>query len=117
MNWKIKTHPAFDEEFERFSESVQDQVLRRAFLLQEYGPHLGRPYVDRLKGSKHVNMKELRLDVEGGVWRVAFAFDPEREAILLVAADKAGQDQKRFYKDLIKKADKRFTQHLRGLQK
>jgi hypothetical protein len=53
-------------------------------------------------------MKELRFDADNGVWRVAFAFDPKRRAILLVAGDKAGATQKRFYKQLIQKADKRF---------
>lgn len=60
-------------------------------------------------------MKELRCDADGGVWRVAFAFDPERKAILLVAGDKSGANEKRFYKRLIAKADKRFEQHLASL--
>jgi hypothetical protein len=73
--------------------------------------------VDTLKGSKHANMKELRFDAGGGVWRVAFAFDPRRHGILLVAADKSGVSQDRFYKQLIAKADKRFAAHLEGLKK
>ncbi|WP_404787819.1 type II toxin-antitoxin system RelE/ParE family toxin [Altericista sp. CCNU0014] len=52
-----------------------------------------------------------------GVWRVAFAFDPERCAILLVAGDKSGGSQKRFYKQLIEKADRRFESHLTRLRK
>jgi hypothetical protein len=64
--------------------------LAAATILAEYGPLLGRPYVDTLKGSKHANMKELRFDAAGEIWRVAFAFDPRRQAILLVAGDKAG---------------------------
>ena len=61
-------------------------------------------------------MKELRFKAAGGVWRVAFAFDPERQAILLVAGDKAGVAQKRFYKGLITRADDRFTGHLKALK-
>lgn len=57
-------------------------------------------------------MKELRCDADGGVWRIAFAFDSERKAVLLVAGDKAGANEKRFYKRLIAKADKRFERHL-----
>lgn len=57
-------------------------------------------------------MKELRFDADGGVWRVAFAFDPERKAILLVAGDKSGGSEKRFYRSLIAKADKRYRAHL-----
>jgi hypothetical protein len=59
-------------------------------------------------------MKELRFNADDGVWRVAFAFDPERQAILLVAGDKAGVAQKRFYKGLIARADKRFDEYLAG---
>lgn len=62
------------------------------------------------------NMKELRFDADDGVWRVAFAFDPERKAIVLVAGDKAGVAQKRFYKALIAKADARFAEHLETLK-
>ncbi|TAE34443.1 MAG: hypothetical protein EAY65_02120 [Alphaproteobacteria bacterium] len=62
-------------------------------------------------------MKELRFDADKGVWRVAFAFDPKRNAILLVAGDKSGANQKKFYKLLIKKADERFAQHLEILSK
>jgi hypothetical protein len=58
-------------------------------------------------------MKELRFDAEDGVWRVAFAFDPKRNAILLVAGDKAGVSEKMFYKRLIAKADERFEAHLK----
>lgn len=58
------------------------------------------------------NMKELRFSADNGVWRVAFAFDPARKGIVLVAGDKAGVAQKRFYKALIAKADARFTDHL-----
>jgi hypothetical protein len=59
-------------------------------MLEQFGPHLGRPHVDTLQGSRHSNMKELRFTAADGVWRVAFAFDPERHAILLVAGDKSG---------------------------
>jgi hypothetical protein len=86
-------------------------------LLQEFGPQLGRPRVDPLKDSKHANMKELRFDAADGVWRVAFAFDVKRAAILLVAGDKSGTSQTRFYRELIRKADERFDAHLDRLKK
>ena len=60
-------------------------------------------------------MKELRFDAADGVWRVAFAFDPARAAMLLVAGDKSGVSQKRFYRSLIERADRRFDQHLASL--
>lgn len=78
---------------------------------------MGRPTVDTLKGSKHSNMKELRFAWSGEVWRVAFAFDSARQAILLVGGDKGGADQRRFYQRLIAKADVRFDSHLATLAK
>ena len=117
MGWEVIFHADFDQEFEELAEQVQDEFLAVAGLLAEIGPTLGRPRVDTLNGSKHANMKELRFDADNGVWRVAFAFDPERNAILLVAGDKSGGSEKRFYKQLIRKADMRFSLHLAELQK
>jgi hypothetical protein len=116
MKWEVEFHEKFEPEFEAVSEVVQDELLAKAVLLADFGPELGRPHVDTLNGSVHRNMKELRFDAADGVWRVAFAFDPRRRAILLVAGDKAGTSQKRFYKILIKKADERFNQHLKQLK-
>ena len=62
-------------------------------------------------------MKELRFDAADGVWRVAFAFDPKRQAILLVGRDKSGGSEKRFYRQLIKKADARFDEHIARVEK
>lgn len=70
-----------------FEREVQTQLLAVAKLLGEFGPQLGRPYADTLNGSKHANMKEMRFSAADGEWRAAFAFDPERKAILLVAGD------------------------------
>jgi hypothetical protein len=62
-------------------------------------------------------MKELRFDAAGEVWRVAFAFDPKRSAILLIAGDKSGGGEKRFYRKLIAKADERFDEHLSRMKR
>jgi hypothetical protein len=78
---------------------------------------LGRPRVDTLKNSSHANMKELRFDADDGVWRIAFVFDPKRKAVLLVAGDKSGVSEKRFYRELIRKADQRFDAHLERISK
>jgi hypothetical protein len=61
-------------------------------------------------------MKELRFRADRGVWRVAFTFDPRRNAILLVAGDKSGVSERTFYKTLIGKADKRYKEHLENLE-
>lgn len=102
----------FDDEFLLMAVGLQDELLAHALLLRDYGPTLGRPAVDTLNGSKYANMKELRFNWEGEVWRVAFAFDPQRRAVLLVGGDKAGADQKRFYRRLVKIADERFRKYL-----
>jgi len=114
--WEVIFHDDFVPEYRNLSESVQDVLIASTKILREKGPLLGRPQVDTLKGSCHANMKELRFDADGGVWRVAFAFDPERKAIILVAGDKRGVIQRRFYRDLIVVADRRFDQHLNALR-
>jgi hypothetical protein len=116
MAWNGEFEDAFEAEFLAFEQEVQDALLAVAKLLVDYGPQLGRPYADTLKDSKHANMKELRFEATDGEWRAAFAFDPHRKAILLVAGDKSGGSQKRFYKQLIATADRRFSAHLEKLK-
>lgn len=115
MDWKVLFHEEFKSEFLELSEEVQNKLIANARLLERYGGTLSRPHVDTLKGSSYSNMKELRFNADDGVWRVAFAFDPKRQAILLVAGDKSGVNQKRFYRNLIKLADKRFRSYLNNL--
>jgi hypothetical protein len=107
----------FKPEFDALHEDVRTEVLALSLVIQEFGPQLGRPRVDTLKGSRHANMKELRFSAAGGEWRVAFAFDPRRRAILLVAGDKSGGSERRFYRELIRKADDRFDAHLARIRK
>jgi hypothetical protein len=83
MGWNAYFHPKFKTEFDQLSVNVQDELLAMLTPLRQYGPAVGRPEVDTLKDSKYANMKELRFKADDGVWRVAFAFDPERNAILL----------------------------------
>ena len=116
MKWQVIFHPEFEEEFETFIQEVQDELFAKVVILSAIGPQLGRPTVDQLKGSRYTNLKELRFQADSGVWRVAFAFDIERKAVLLVAGDKSGMSQKKFYKALIDKADQRFDQHLKQLK-
>ncbi len=102
----------FKPEFDALDRGVRREILALARVLQEFGPQLGRPRVDTLKGSRYADMKELRFSAADGEWRVAFAFDPRRKAILLVAGDKSGGSEKRFYHELIRRADERFDAHL-----
>jgi hypothetical protein len=115
MVWNIAFHPDFYSEFTELATDVRLELLAKLLLLEEFGPSLKRPHVDTLKGSNHSNMKEIRFQANDGVWRVAFAFDPERSAILLVAGDKSGGSEKRFYRQLIEMADSRFEDHLNKL--
>jgi len=110
--WVVNFGEEFEPEFLALDESVQDEALVMVKLLKRFGPQLSRPRADTLKNSKHANMKELRFDAANGVWRIAFAFDPARRAILLVAGDKSGGSETRFYRELIRKADRRFDAHL-----
>lgn len=112
MPWTVQFGDEFEPEFDALAVAVQDARLARAGLLEREGPFLGRPHAATLIGSRHSNMKELRFDADGGAWRVAFAFDPNRKAILLVAGDKSGIGERRFYKQLISRADERFDRHL-----
>ena len=113
--WTVKVADEFQPEFDRLQEDVQNTILAMSRLLQQFGPQLGRPQVDTLKGSRHANMKEARFSAADGEWRLAFAFDPRRRAMLLVAGDKSGGSARRFYRALIRKADERFDRHLARL--
>ena len=112
VRWEVDLHDDFVPEYRVLHKDVQDELLATIELLEHFGPQLGRPRADTLNGSRHANMKELRFDAADGVWRVAFAFDPDRKAILLVAGDKSGGSGKRFYRQLINKADARFDTHV-----
>lgn len=116
MSWTVEFYPLFAEEFKAFSEAVQDSLLAEVLVLEKHGPQLSRPHADTLNASKHSNMKELRFRADHGVWRVAFAFDPKRQAILLVAGNKSGGSERRFYRQLIRKPDERFDAHLARLK-
>lgn len=112
MSWVVEFADEFIPEFLALERSVRIELAANAELLKQFGPQLGRPRVDTLNGSRHANMKELRFMADGQVWRVAFAFDPRRRAILLCAGSKSGKSQGRFYRTLIQKADVRFNTHL-----
>jgi len=117
MKWTVVFHGEFEPEFDALPEEVQDEFYAEASFLELMGPATGRPHVDTLKGSDYPNMKELRFEALNDEWRVAFAFDPKRVAVMLVAGGKTGIGEKRFYKVLINKADARYGRHLEDLAK
>lgn len=114
--WDVATTDEFDGWFTELGEDAQAEVIAKVELLKLFGPRLSRPHADTLKGAKHANMKELRAETSDQVLRIAFAFDPKRTGILLVAGNKAGVNQKRFYKQLIDEADVLFDKHLAKLK-
>lgn len=116
MQWTVIFHDEFEPEFDELPTAVQNELYAEAGFVEEFGPETGRPHADTLKGSDYANMKELRFEAADGEWRVAFAFDPKRRAILLIAGDKTGVSEKKFYKRLIAKADARYERHLERLK-
>ena len=106
------------DEFEKWlrelEDDTQDSVLVSIRLLQEHGPALSRPYADTLKNSKLVNLKELRMQHKGEPYRVLYAFDPKRSAILLLGGNKS--TKKSWYKTNIQIAEKRYKKHLTTLK-
>ena len=111
MVWNIVTVECFDDWFLCFDASEQQDVLAAILVLEQYGPLLGRPRVDSLKGTDKVkNLKELRIQHKGKPYRVFFAFDPLRQAIMLCGGDKTGN--KHFYETMIPIAEHEFLNYL-----
>lgn len=114
--WTVITTDLFDQWFDSQSDDTQEKVLAGLVALQKGGPTIGRPLVDTVNASKYGNMKELRVQHRGEPIRAFFAFDPFRQAIVLCAGNKGG-NEKRFYKQMIPLADLEFTKHLEELEK
>jgi hypothetical protein len=115
--WVVELAAEFEPELLALPAEARIELLAQARVIERFGPTARRPRVDTLNDSKHANMKELRFDAAGGVWRVAFAFDPRRRAILLIAGDKSGKGERAFYRRLIATADRRLDAHLDRLKR
>jgi hypothetical protein len=112
MGWEVETTDEYDAWFLEQGADGQVSIQMKVEVLKEYGPHLPRPHADTLKGSKLSNLKELRTQSATSVFRVAFLFDEERKAVLLIGGDKKGKNEKRFYRNLIKQAEEIYQQYL-----
>ena len=109
--WPVEFHPAFEKWADGLEQADAEALLAAVRVLRDQGPTLGRPLVDTLKSSRRNNMKELRPGSTGRTEvRVLFAFDLERNAILLVGGDKR-DDWARWYGSNIPIADDRFDEH------
>jgi len=114
MQWSLIYVDEFALWLDNQPEPLQNETLAYLEMLKERGPQLGRPYVDTLKGSSIANLKELRFDFERAPIRILFAFDPKRQAVILLGGNKQGD--KRWYGTNIPIAEKRFYKHLGKLQ-
>jgi hypothetical protein len=116
VSWRVVVHPAVADWLASLDEESLALVTAAIDRLADTGPTLGRPLVDRVKASRHHNLKELRPGSAGrSEVRILFAFDPRRQAILLAAGDKSGQ-WRDWYKRMIPIADDRYDAHTRRLE-
>lgn len=114
MGFEVVVTQDFKEWWLRLSLGQREDVMARVELLEQQGPALGRPVVDRIEGSRFHHMKELRCSSSGAL-RVLFAFDPSRRAVLLVGGDKAGRWDD-WYDDSILHADELYQKHLDDIE-
>ena len=115
MSWEIEVTAEFEAWWASLTVDEQESVARAINLLEALGPSLSRPHADTLKGSIFPNMKELRAQHEGRPYRMLFAFDPRRVALMLVGGDKTGDS--RWYEKMLPVAERLYTEHLRSLEK
>lgn len=113
------TEVEYTDEFgtwwQRLAEPEQESVAHAVGLLEAKGPTLGHPYSSGVEGSAHSHMRELRIQHQGRPYRVFYAFDPRRAAILLIAGDKTGDD--RFYERMTPIADRLYDEHLAQIER
>ena len=112
MEWEVEYTDEFSAWWDNLVVDAQGAIDDAIAALIEHGPALGRPYVDRIKGSRHSNMKELRISS----MRILFAFDPRRMAILLIGGDKRDR-WNAWYAEMIPIADHLYDEHLEALRK
>lgn len=109
--WEVEYTDQFGAWWDSLTADEQAPIIANVELLEEHGPSLGRPTVDTITGSRHANMKELRV----GIIRILFAFDRRRTAILLIGGSKRGRWQE-FYEQMVPVADDLYDEHLEELR-
>jgi hypothetical protein len=115
MPWAVESTDEFGEWFAELDDGDQVDVRATIGLLEDLGPRLPFPYSSDVRGSRHGQMRELRIQSGGKPLRVFYAFDPRRAAILLIGGDKTGDN--RFYRRFVPVADRLYDEHLEGLRK
>ncbi len=115
MAYEVEVSDEFKAWYEDLSEPEQNSVERVVLMLMEAGPSLGYPQSTGIKDSKFSHMRELRIQHEGRPYRVLYAFDPKRVALLLLGGNKTGEE--RWYEKMVSKADAIYEEHLRTIKK
>ena len=115
MSWEVEFSDEFGRWWENLNSAEQKSVDFTVSLLQEAGPTLRMPHSSGIAISRHPHMRELRIQHEGRPYRVLYAFDPRRAAILLIGGDKTGNN--RWYEEYVPRADAICDQHLQELEK
>ncbi len=113
--WNTDRTDPFLNWIKGLDDDAKEAIFEKLLVLRETGPSLGRPFVDTVKNGKHKNMKELRIQNKLRMFRIFFAFDPERKIVLLIGGDKRGD--KRFYEKMIPIANDLYDKHLQELLK
>lgn len=113
--WEVEYTDEFGDWWNGLTEAAQVSVDASVRLLEARGPQLGHPRSSGIARSKHAHMRELRVQHRGRPYRVLYAFDPRRTAILLIGGDKTGND--RWYEDYVPVADRLYDEHLAALRK
>lgn len=115
MEWEVEYTDEFEDWWSGLSEAEQEDVAAYVTLLEKKGPTLPFPYSSDIRGARHTHMRELRVQHKGRPYRVLYAFDPRRAAILLIGGDKTGDD--RWYETNVPLADELYDRHLAALEK
>jgi hypothetical protein len=115
MEWIVEVTDEFQAWIEGLTDDAYDDVAAKIGLLEQVGPALGRPHVGSIRGSRYPNMKELIVQHQGNPYRVLFAFDPRRYAILLIGGEKTGDE--RWYDRIVPVADRLYGEHLETLRR
>lgn len=113
MSWEVEYTDDFGTWWDSLTAAEQEDVAFVVRLLEERGPQLGYPYSSKIEMSQHAHMRELRIQHQGRPYRVLYAFDPRRAAILLIGGDKTGND--RWYDEYVPLADRLYDEHLAEL--
>ena len=110
MTWEVEYTDEFGEWFESLTSAEQISIDAYVQLLITEGPHLRHPHSSRIKGARTPHMRELRVQHAGEPYRVLYAFDPKRSALLLTGGNKGGDD--RWYVENVPIADRLYEEHI-----